>query len=417
MPRAPRFTERNIIAEAQPGKRLFVRDTPGLYLYTSAGPKKRQRWIFRFSRPHGGGVTERSLGRYPDVTLEIAKNTVARVRLIMARDKIDPWKTNWNEGATTTFEQAADMWLNERKGSWKNAKQFRSTELLLRVHADPLHHMAVLKITSQHIRDALKPLWDRVPGQARRTLARIENVLEFCKVKQMRFGDNPARWRGAMEYMFPRMPKAQRENYAAMDYEDVPAFVQALRQRQGSSVAAVALEFTILTAVRSAEVLGMRWCEVDWDRRIWTIPATRTKASREHMVPLADRAIELLKRREELAAEHSAGGYVFFAFRRQDRPLDEKSMYMLLRKMGKGVTVHGFRSSFRDWAGDETDFHRETIEGCLAHVAGDKVEQAYRRRTALEKRRAVMDDWAKWCAKGFGPGLRLVDARSTAGQR
>ena len=397
MPRAPRFTDRTIVAEAKPGKRLFVRDCPGLYLYTSTGPKKRQRWIFRFSRPDKSGVTERSLGRYPSVTIEMAKNAVARARLMMERDKLDPWKVDSDIGLQKTYGEVAKLWIESNKSSWNTAKQHRNTELLLLVHGASLLDMPILKIKPSHIHDALRPLWDRTPYQVRRALAKMQSVFDYAKVNRWFFGDNSARWKGNLEHLFPRLPKAEREHYAAMPYEHVPKFIRALRQRQDRSVAAVALEFCILTATRSNETLGMRWSEVDFENRIWTIPANRMKKGREHQVPLSDRAIEILKRRQE----HKHGDYVFFGYQR-DKALDDKSMRLVLHKMGVKATTHGFRSSFRDWAGDETDYARETIEECLAHLVGNTTEQAYRRRTGLEKRCALMAQWADHCCSLCG---------------
>jgi integrase len=204
--------------------------------------------------------------------------------------------------------------------------------------------------------------------------------------------ENPARWKEKQKNFYPTF-KNKRGHFSAMPYEDVPEFVQALRQYQNNSVAAVALEICVLTAARSGEILGMRRSEVDLENRIWTIPAARMKGGRGHIVPLSDRAIELLKRRYE---QRGISDYVFTAHRRPT-PMDEKSMRQILHKMNKSVTVHGFRSSFRDWCGDETNFAREAVEACLAHVVGNASETAYRRRTALEKRREIMKAWAEYC--------------------
>jgi integrase len=428
MPRAPRFTDANIIAEAKRivaeakkaeangtkvkrTSRLFVGDTSGLYLATKLDRKGRikQRWIFRFSRPDKSGPTERTLGPYRSISLEMAKNAVARARLMMERDKLDPWKVDSDLGPQKTFGEVAKLWIETNKSSWKTAKQRRNTELLLLVHGKSLLEMPILKIKPSHIHDALRPLWDRTPYQVRRALAKMQSVFDYAKVHRWFHGDNPARWRGTIEHLFPRLPKSQREHYAEMDYEEVPQFIRALRQRQDRSVAAVALEFCILTATRSSETLGMRWSEIGYDfenenripkhfeNRDWTMPGKRMKKGREYVVPLSDRAIEILRRRKE----HALSDYVFFGYQR-DKALDDKSMRLVLHKMGVKATVHGMRSSFRDWAGDETDYARETIEECLSHLVGNTTEQAYRRRTSLEKRRALMAEWAAYCCSLCG---------------
>jgi integrase len=197
-----------------------------------------------------------------------------------------------------------------------------------------------------------------------------------------------------------------------MDYDDVPGFIQALRQRQSNSVAAVALEFLLITAARSGEVRGMLWPEVKFEDRLWIIPKERTKTGREHRVPLSDRAMEILKRQQERGADH----YVFFAHQRHHKPLDEKSMRDLLRKMRIKATVHGFRSSFKDWAEDTTGFPSARIEECLAHRIGNKAEQAYRRKDALKKRHEIMSAWAAHC-DSHSADLTANSARIGAGQR
>jgi integrase len=268
---------------------------------------------------------------------------------------------------------------------------------LLLVHGKELFDKPILKIKAKTIHDAIRPLWDRTPKQARRALVRIKNVFDYALTNHWYFGDNPARWEGKQEVLFPKLPKTEPNHFPAMPYEDVPEFMPALRQRQNNSVAAVALEFGILTAARPDETRGMRWSEVvDFEKnRLWSIPAERMKEGRAHTVPLPDRPLELLKRRYEQRA--IGCDYVFSAHRRPT-PLDEKAMRQILRKMGVvGATVKGFRSSFSDWAGDETDFASETIEACLAHAVGNQSARAYRRRTALEKRRELMKKWAEYC--------------------
>lgn len=401
MPRAPKFTDSTIQEKAVPGKRLHVSGTPNLYLYTSAGPKRKQRWVLRISRPRPrkarddeskrkSNVTERSLGPYPQVTIEMAKNRADHTHLILKRDKINPFEVDWNDGATTTFGQVTRMWLDDRFPG--PSKQRREAEHMLFFHAKELVEKPIIKIRAKHIAEVLRPLSKEMPDRFRRVLIRIESVFDYAKSKDLFTAENPARWKEKQKNFYPTF-KNKRGYFPAMLYEDLPEFVQALRQHQNNSVAAIALEICVLTAARSGEILGMRWSEVDLENRTWTIPAARMKGGREHVVPLSDRAVELLKRRYE---QRGISDYVFTAHRRPT-PMDEKSMRQILHKINKSVTVHGFRSSFSDWAGDETDFASETIEACLAHAVGNQSARAYRRRTALKKRRELMEAWAAHC--------------------
>jgi integrase len=402
MPRAPTFTDRTIKEKAKPGKLLHVSGTPNLYLKTSA-KKKKQRWIVKFSRPREraarhaekrpSNVTTKSLGSYPAVTLEMAKNRANYARDILKRDRINPFETDWNEGATTTFGEVARKWVDSR--DWRNReKQRHDTEYFLFTCAKSLLETPLLKIRPKNIHEALRPLWDKRPKQVKRALTRIENVFDFAKANHWYFAENPARWKEKQKHLFPRFSN-NREHFDAMPYEDMSEFMRALRQHEDSSVAAVALEFCILTTTRSGEVRGMKKTELGLGNQIWTIPAARLKRGdgRDHIVPLSPRAQELIKRR----LEHTVGDYVFSAHGR-NRPLDEKAMRGILRKIKPGVTVHGFRSTFRDWAGDETDFPRDLIEECLSHQVGNAVERAYRRRSSLATRRAIMEAWAIYCS-------------------
>jgi integrase len=216
---------------------------------------------------------------------------------------------------------------------------------------------------------------------------------------------NPARWRGHLDKLLPKRQKLSRGHHAAMPYADVPAFLASLRERE--AFAAMALEFCILTATRTGEVLGARWSEIDIEKKVWTVPAGRMKAAREHRVPLSDRALAIVKKLEPA----KTGDHVFPG-QRASQPLSNLAMTMVLRRMKmEDVTVHGFRSAFRDWAGNETQFPRELAEEALAHVIGDKAEQAYRRGDALEKRRALMKAWAAWCEPREGSNVVVLKER------
>jgi integrase len=255
----------------------------------------------------------------------------------------------------------------------------------------PLRAKPVDTIATDDVLAVLKPIWTTKAETASRVRGRIEKVLDAAKAKGFREGENPARWRGHLDHLLPRPSKLARGHHAAMPYEGVAAFIAELRKREATS--AMALELCILTAARSGEILGMRWAEIDLDKKIWTVPAGRMKAGREHRVPLSPRAVAIVRQLEKL----KAGDFVF-AGQARNKPLSNMAMEMVLRRMKiEDATVHGFRSSFRDWAGNVSSFPREITETALAHVIGDKAEQAYRRSDALEKRGKLMVAWASYC--------------------
>lgn len=246
-------------------------------------------------------------------------------------------------------------------------------------------------IATDDVLAVLKPIWTTRAETASRVRGRIEKVLDAAKAKGFRDGENPARWRGHLDHLLPRPSKLARGHHAAMPYEDVAAFIAKLREREAPS--GLALELCIITAARSGEILGMRWPEIDLDKKIWTVPADRMKAGREHRVPLPTRAVAIVRQLEKLKA-----GEFVFPGQARNKPLSNMALEMVLRRMKiENATVHGFRSSFRDWAGNVSSFPREVTETALAHVIGDKAEQAYRRSDALEKRRKLMETWAAYC--------------------
>jgi integrase len=378
-----------------PAGRWRVEGEQGLYLYVSPDQRVR-RWLFRFTSPTSKKVTEAGLDMAGAVSLAQAKSKAQEMRRLIASgvDPIQAKRTQRTE--QITFGEVAEKWIATHQSSWKggdSGSQMRSVKLLLHHHGAPLAKVPVQDITPDMVQAVLEKLWSRTPLQGRRTLACWERVLDFSKAKGMRTGDNPCAWRGMFEYRFPKVRASERGHFMALPYEAMPSFMQELRARQKRGVSAVCLEFVILTAARSGEVLKMRWEEVDWDKCIWTVPAGRMKGGREHTVPLTARAIKLLKDQQL----YSPGAeFVFSGYSRA--ALAEKAMGCLLRTMKVSATVHGMRSSFRDWAGDKTSFQREHVEACLAHRVGNSVELAYRRATALEKRREIMDQWTSYCA-------------------
>jgi integrase len=275
----------------------------------------------------------------------------------------------------------------------------KAVNILLHLHGGPIANKPVKDITPDVVQSALTELWAKYPLQGRRALSAWERVLDFARAKGWRQGDNPASWRGCHQYRFARVRETDRKHWDALPYEMMPEFMKALRRKQARSIGAVCLEFVILTASRSGEAFGMTWSEIDWDKQTWTIPASRMKAGREQVVPLCARAMELLT----LQRQRSNGsGFVFEGY--NGTRMADVSMRSVLSYMQVKTSVHGFRSTFRDWAGDKTHFQREHVEACLAHRVGNSVEQAYRRSDALDKRREILTAWSAFCeGQGASP--------------
>ena len=361
-------------------------DGGGLQL--AVAPTGAKKWVLRFLWQ--GKAREMGLGSYPEVGLADAREK-ALVGRRLARSGIDPIAARKVGEGVPTFGEIADEIADQLAEGFRNEKHKAQWRMTLTVYAEPLRAKPVDKIETADILAVLQPIWQTKPETASRVRGRIERVLNAAKAKGYRTGENPATWRGHLDNLLPKPSRLSRGHHAAMRYEDVPAFVARLHERE--AIAGLALEFAILTATRSGEVLGARWSEIDLDDKVWTIPPERMKAAREHRVPLSERAMTILKRMETART----GAYVFPG-QRADRPLSVMAMEMVLRRMAiEDATVHGFRSSFRDWAGNETHFPRELAEHALAHVIGDKAEQAYRRSDALARRRELMDAWARHC--------------------
>jgi integrase len=395
------------VALMPPGRHR-VEGEQGLYLYVSADGQVR-RWLFRFTSPATRRVTEAGLDLAANVTLPDAKRKAGDMRKKIAAG-VCPIAAKRKERANAvTFREAADAWIETQKPAWKGGEdgsQMRNAKMLLHKHGATLAHLPVSEVTPDKVQAALDKLWKRAPNQARRALGMWERVFDYAKAKGMRSGDNPASWRGCHEYRFPRRKAIDRGHYAALDHQQMPSFMKALRLRQQErhGAGALALEFTILTAARSGETYGMTWDEVDFEKQLWTIPALRMKGGKKHEVPLCTRAIEILELQRQYA---NGSGYVFTGHKRGK--LADKSMASVLFYMKVKTSVHGFRSTFRDWAGDTTHYAREHVEACLAHRVGNSVELAYRRQTALEKRRVILDHWATFCA---GDAVALPTAQA-----
>jgi len=387
------------VATAKPGRHG---DGSGLWLVVSeTGARK---WIFRFT--FSGHVTEMGLGNAA-VSLAAARDKAAEARKLVASG-INPIEARREAervaAGKPTFGKCADALLEAKSSEWRNEKHRAQWRMTLLEYAKPLRDVPVDQVDTEAVLGVLQPIWQAKPETASRLRGRIESVLDAARAKGhiSRNEANPARWRGHLDKLLAKRQKLTRGHHAAMAFDDVPEFIGKLCERP--AIAAIALEFLILTAARSGEVLGARWAEMDMVAKVWTVPAARMKAGREHRIPLSDRALAILQR----LGEAKTGEFVFPG-QRSDKPLSGMSMEMLLRRMkAGGVTVHGFRSAFRDWCGEATHFPREIAEAALAHTIGDKAEQAYRRGDALEKRRALMEAWAGFCEPKAGSNVVLM---------
>jgi integrase len=344
------------------------------------------------------------LGPFPPVSLRQARIEAEKAKaMLYGVAPTDPLEVRNSKNAAEraevakriTFKECAEKYIASHEAGWKNPKHAQQWPNSLEAYAYPvLGNLNVAAIDTAHIMKALEPIWHEKTDTAGRVRGRIEAVLDWAKARHFRQGENPARWKGHLDNLLPAKAKiAKTRHQPAMPFLEIPAFMEKLRATDGMS--ARALEFTILTAARTTEAIEATWDEFDLKERVWTVPGERMKAGRAHRVPLSDRTVDILKGLKRLKNE----AYVFPG-RKKAQPLSNMAMLVLLRGMrDDGLTVHGFRSSFRDWAGEQTNFPREVAEAALGHVVGDKVEAAYRRGDALEKRQRLMAAWATFCSK------------------
>jgi integrase len=378
---------------------------PGLYsdgqgLCLQVTSASARSWCFRFML--NGRARCLGLGSASAISLKRARELVVEPRRQRA-EGIDPVEhkraqriaAKMTATKTVTFKQCAENYIAAHEHTWVNPvhrKQWRST---LESYVYPtVGALPVQAIDTSLVLKVLQPIWTNTPESASRIRGRIESILDAAKAQELRTGENPARWRGHLNKLLPAPRKVRKiEHHAALPYSALPAFMASLRTHE--SISARALEFTTLTAARTGEALGARWTDIDIAAKVWTIPATRMKAGKEHKVPLSPRVIEILRdlygRRE--------GEYVFVG-RTDGKPLSNAAMAKMLTLMGQtDITVHGFRSTFRDWAAERTNFESEVVEMALAHAVGSKVEAAYRRGDLFEKRARLMAAWSEYCAQ------------------
>jgi integrase len=377
--------------------RGYLADGGGLYLQVSESGAKS--WVFRYR--NDGRLREMGLGAAHTLGLADARQRATDCRKLRL-DGCDPiderkagqLKAKLDAARAMTFEQCAEAYIAAHLASWKNAKHAAQWSSTLATYAYPVFGaQAVHAIDVGLVLNAVEPIWHTKTETASRLRQRIEAVLDWASARGHRQGDNPARWRGHLDKLLPARARVQKVlHHAALPYTEVGGFMAALREQEG--MAASALEFLILTATRTGEVIGATWDEIDLDAGLWTIPGDRMKAGREHRVPLSKPALADLKR---LRRDNQAGRFVFPGGK-AEKPLSNVAMLKLLERMERSdLTVHGFRSTFRDWAAERTNFPREVAEHALAHSLPDKVEAAYQRGDLFEKRRRLMAEWAKFC--------------------
>jgi integrase len=377
-------------------KRGMYGDGHGLYLQVAAGGAKS--WVLRYKingKPHHLG-----LGPLHAVNLAQARLRAADARRLLL-DGYDPIMARRAARAaarlaaakTITFDEAAEAYITSHSAGWKNAKHADQWPATIRAYVSPVFgSLPVQAVDTGFVMRVLEPIWTTKPETASRLRGRIEAVLDWARVKGYRAGENPARWKGHLDHLLPARSKVRKiKHHAALPYAELNSFMADLRQQNG--VAARALEFLILTATRTSETLNATWDEIDLGSATWTIPAERMKNAREHRVPLSDNVLALLKDMQAISPD----GYLFPG-RRGGKSLSNMSLLMMLRRMGRGdLTAHGFRSTFRVWCAEQTNFPSEVAEAALAHAVSDKVIEAYVRTTFFDRRRKLMDAWARFC--------------------
>ncbi len=424
MAAANKLTVQGLRSLKEPG-----RYSDGAGLYFMIDPSGRtSRWVFRFTL--NGRTTEMGLGGYPAISLADAREKAAEIRKTV-KAGVDPVaekrvaraeaRADRERAAIPTFGQCADDYIRRHAAGWKNPKHADQWRMSLTKLAAPIRDLRVDEVDKGAIIKLLDPIWDRTPETASRLRGRIEIVLDDARVRGHISEDkaNPARWHGNLKISFGKRPK-NVEHHAALPYAQAPEFMVKLKSQ--TSVSAMALEFMILTAARTGEIVGARWDEINFETAVWTVPAERMKPGKPHRVPLSAPAIDVLRKLEKVRTNDFV-----FPGQTEGTPISNAAMMAVLRRIAMAeakargeethirvaasgrkstklkrlyfkpdVTVHGFRSTFRDWAGEETDFPREVCEAALSHAIGDETEEAYRRGDALKKRRQLMDAWAKY---------------------
>ena len=405
MPRQIRRLSALAVSRAR--KRGMYPDGNGLYLQVTK-PGVRS-WVYRYML--NGAPRHMGLGPLDAVTLADArvKALDARRLRLAGVDPINARNDALSEARletarSITFKDAAERYMDAHKAGWRNAKHRDQWRTTLETYAYPVFgELPVQAVDVALVMKVLEPIWATRTETASRVRGRIESVLDWAAARGYRLGENPARWRGHLQNLLPRRAKVQKvEHHPALPYGEVGAFMADLRRQQGT--AASALEFLILTACRTGEGVGARWREFNTGEGVWTVPAERVKSGREYRTPLSPPALAVIGAMQEERTTERETDFVFPGGKR-DRPLSNTALMAVVKRLGRGdITVHGFRSTFRDWAAERTNYPREVAEMALGHAVSDKVEAAYRRSDLFEKRRRLMNEWSRFCHSGAKAG-------------
>ncbi len=387
---------RNAAADGK-GKPLLLGDGGGLWLQVSR--TGAASWLFRYMR--AGQTAGLGLGGHPETGLKLARSKAEGCRTLLAEGKNPLEEKRATKAAekltaskAKTFEICAAEYIADHRDEWKNAKHVQQWENTLATYvSNEIGGLPIGDVGTEDMKRILNPIWATKHETATRIRGRIEAIIDWATAHGLRTGDNPARWKGHLEHLLAKSTARARakEHHPALPHAGIPDFIASLAKHEG--MARWALEFLILTAARTSEVTGAQWAEIDEANMLWTVPAARMKASREHRVPLTPRALLILR-----SVRAFSGTKYIFPGRSADKPMSNMTMTALLRRMGRtDITVHGFRSTFRDWVGEKTNYEFRTAEAALAHGLADKVAAAYARSDLFEKRFAMMNDWAKHC--------------------
>ena len=382
-------------------------DGAGLYLQVTA--KGGKSWVYRYML--NGAPRYMGLGPLHTVTLADArvKAVEARRLRLAGVDPIDARddalaEARLEAARSITFKDAAEAYMEAHKAGWRSAKHADQWRNTLETYAYPVFGpLTVQGVDVALVMKVLGPIWAAKTETASRVRGRIESVLDWATARGYRLGENPARWRGHLSNLLPQRSRVRKiKHHPALPYDDVGAFMEDLRRREG--IAADALAFLILTACRTGEVTGARWPEFNIEGAVWAIPAERVKSGRAHRVPLSPSALTIINALQTVRTTGHSNGFVFLGGQRA-RSLSDAALLALLKRMGHSdLTVHGFRSTFRDWAAERTNYPREVAEMALGHAVINKVEAAYRRGDLFQKRRRLMDEWARFCHSGAKVG-------------
>ncbi|MNJ27765.1 putative prophage CPS-53 integrase [compost metagenome] len=408
------LTVKSVARLLRSGEKAMHSDGHGLYLKVSAVGSGS--WIYRFKL--NGKSRDMGLGTVNEITLVQARDSASQARRIvkdgadpvLMRQQLSSPREEESAPPAKVFREVAEDYIEAHRAGWKNAKHAQQWTNTLSTYAFPIvGNMPVNEIETDHILQILNPIWTQKPETAARVRNRLELVLDAAKARRMRTGENPAQWRGHLDKLLPRRRLANRGNHAALAWQQLPSFMKALNT--STDLSSIAVKLTVLCALRTSEVLGGRWGEVEFEDEVWTIPATRMKAGRQHRVPLSKAALETLR-----SLKNKSNSELLFPGRTVGRPLSNMAMLQKIRGMdeisvkndgpgwrneaGEVITMHGFRSSFRDWAAETTHFANIVPEMALAHKISNATEAAYRRGDLLEKRKQLMEAWACYALSG-----------------